>query len=90
MHVLLVGVVPLDWTQLEGSKQLKLEGVLHSINEAGTTIPTDRWYGSEGVIDRWLPAVLEETGIVSSGGKTTAEDSWLGGLQQWASGVFQQ
>ena len=57
------GVVPLSWTQLEGSKQLQLDGVLHSINEAGTTIPTDRWYGSEGVIDRWLPTVLEEAGI---------------------------
>jgi hypothetical protein len=31
--------------------------VLHSINEAGTTLPTERWYGSENVVDRWLPAV---------------------------------
>lgn len=60
------GVVPLEWTQLEGSRQIQLDGVLHSINEAGTTIPTDRWYGSEAVIDRWLPAVLEETGLKSS------------------------
>ena len=59
------GVVPLEWTQLEGSKQLRLDGVLHSINEAGTTIPTDRWYGSEGVIDRWLPDALEQAGIGS-------------------------
>lgn len=60
------GVVPLSWTQLDGSKQLQLDGVLHSINEAGTTIPTDRWYGSENVIDRWLPTVLEEAGISAS------------------------
>lgn len=54
------GVVPLEWTQLEGAKQIKLDGVVHSINEAGTTIPSDRWYGSDDVIDRWLPAVLKE------------------------------
>ncbi len=54
------GVVPFDWTQLEGSKQIRLDGVVHSINEAGTAMPTDRWYGSEGVIDRWLPDVLRE------------------------------
>jgi len=59
------GVVPLDWTQLDGARQIRLEGVLHSINEAGTTLPTDRWYGSEGVIDRWLPVALEEAGIAS-------------------------
>ena len=33
---------------------------LHSINEAGTTLPTDRWYGSEQVVDRWLGAVRQE------------------------------
>jgi len=54
------GVVPFEWTQLDGSKQIRLDGVVHSINEAGTTIPTDRWYGSEGVIDRWLPDVMRE------------------------------
>ena len=42
-------------------KQLVLPGVLHSINEAGTTLPTDRWYGSEGIVDQWLPAVREAT-----------------------------
>ena len=57
------GVVPLEWTQLEGARQLELPGVLHSINEAGTTIPTDRWYGSEAILDQWLPAVMEETGL---------------------------
>ena len=56
------GVVPLDWTLLEGSKQLKLPGVLHSMNEAGTTLPTDRWYGADKVVDTWLPTVREAVG----------------------------
>ena len=60
------GVVPIDWTLLDGAKQLRLPGVLHSINEAGTTLPTDRWYGSEKIVDMWLPAVREATG--ESGG----------------------
>ncbi|EOD39209.1 hypothetical protein EMIHUDRAFT_223702 [Emiliania huxleyi CCMP1516] len=54
------GVVPLEWTLLEGARQVVLPGVLHSINEAGTTLPTDRWYGSEQVVDRWLGAVRQE------------------------------
>jgi pimeloyl-ACP methyl ester carboxylesterase len=58
------GVVPLDWAHLEGAKQITLDGVVHSINEAGTTIPSNRWYGSEDVIDRWLPILLEEAGLV--------------------------
>lgn len=75
------GVVPLEWTQLEGAKQLKLPDVLHSINEAGTTLPTDRWYGSEKVIDQWLPTVMEEANLArASSGKSP-----LDGLQQWAS-----
>ena len=57
------GVVPLEWTLLDGSKKIVLDGVLHSINEAGTTLPTDKWYGSDAVIDRWLQDALEETGI---------------------------
>ena len=44
---------------LDGATKLKLDGVLHSSNEAGTTMPTDRWYGSERVVDRWLPAAIE-------------------------------
>jgi len=60
------GVVPLEWTMLEGARHIALEGVLHSINEAGTTVPTDRWYGSEKVLDRWLPVVLEEAGLVEN------------------------
>lgn len=72
------GVVPLEWTQLPGAKHLTLDGVLHSINEAGTTLPTDRWYGSEGVIDRWLPTAMKEAGI---GNK---QSQILNGLQEWA------
>ncbi len=75
------GVVPLEWTQLEGSKQLQLPDVLHSINEAGTTFPTDRWYGSEKIIDQWLPTVMEEANLK----KSSAGTNPLDGLQQWAS-----
>ena len=60
------GVVPLDWSMLEGSTQLRLDDVIHSINEAGTTNPTDRWYGAEKSIDLWLPTVLQETGLQKS------------------------
>ena len=68
------GVVPLDWSILagnddgtgDGAIHLTLDNVLHSINEAGTTIPTDRWYGAEDVVDRWLPAVLEEAGLAEN------------------------
>lgn len=86
------GVVPFAWTQLEGSRQIELEGVVHSINEAGTTIPTDRWYGSEGVIDRWLPAVIEEAGLAKKGAAVGAKDVGnlfnLDSLQQWASNLM--
>ena len=82
------GVVPLEWTLLEGSQQVRLDGVLHSINEAGTTIPTDRWYGSDAVIDRWLPIALEEAGIPTNNkGQSSPFD--LAGLQKWASELFQ-
>jgi pimeloyl-ACP methyl ester carboxylesterase len=82
------GVVPLDWTVLEGARHVPLEGVLHSINEAGTTLPTNRWYGSEAVIDRWLPMALEEASIrkSSSSGMSGLD---LSGLQRWASEIFQ-
>ena len=53
------GVVPLSWTLLEGATQVVLPDCLHSINEAGTTLPTERWYGSEGVVDRWLTQALD-------------------------------
>mmetsp|Transcript_33306 Transcript_33306/g.36852 ORF Transcript_33306/g.36852 Transcript_33306/m.36852 type:complete len:338 (+) Transcript_33306:122-1135(+) len=64
------GVVPLEWSMLDGSRQIPLEGVLHSINEAGTVLPSDRWYGAENVIDRWLPIVMEEAGISASSSAT--------------------
>ena len=81
------GVVPLEWSMLDGAKQIELDGCLHSINEAGTTIPTDRWYRSEKGIDRWLPVVLEDLGLDKS--KST-NDEFLGfdALQQWASNLF--
>lgn len=80
------GVVPFDWSQLEGSQKIRLDGVLHSINEAGTTIPTDRWYGSEGIVDSWLPTVLEEAGLSS----TTKAGGFapFAGLQEWASNLM--
>ena len=53
------GVIPGGCAHLEGAEQITLEGVLHSINEAGTTLPTERWYGSEAVVDRWLTRTLE-------------------------------
>ena len=53
------GVIPVECAHLEGAEQITLEGVLHSINEAGTTLPTERWYGSEAVVDRWLTRTLE-------------------------------
>lgn len=68
------GVVPLDWALLDGSRTIVLDGVVHSINEAGTTLPTDRWYGAEGVVDRWLVDALEEAGV---GAKVTQDDSPL-------------
>jgi pimeloyl-ACP methyl ester carboxylesterase len=78
------GVVPFDWTQLGGARQVRLDGVFHSINEAGTTIPTDRWYGSEGIIDSWLPAVLEEAGLLKSRKSGDGGFASLGSLQEWA------
>ena len=57
------GVVPLEWALLEGSRTIVLEDVVHSINEAGTTLPSESWYGSEKVVDRWLNEALEEAGI---------------------------
>lgn len=79
------GVVPLQWSLLEGSRQIELDGILHSINEAGTTIPTDRWYGSENAIKRWLPIVLNElypNENLSEGGDNK---DIFSGVQKWAS-----
>ncbi len=80
------GVVPFEWSMLDGARQIELDGVLHSINEAGTTLPTDRWYGGENVVDRWLPDVLDEINLVDAtadGGQTV-----FSGLQQWASNLL--
>lgn len=83
------GVVPLEWTQLEGAKQIRLDGVIHSINEAGTTIATDRWYGSEDVIDRWLPTAMEEAGLSNKKQQSKGGNPFdFGKLQEWASQVF--
>jgi hypothetical protein len=81
------GVVPLEWTMLEGAKQIQLDGVLHSINEAGTTLPTDRWYGADKVVDKWLPEVLKEINLFDDT-KTKDEEAGLRGLQEWAANLF--
>lgn len=80
------GVVPIEWTQLDGSRKIELPDVVHSINEAGTTFPTDRWYGSEKIIDQWLPIVLEEANLKKTPTGAPAFD--FGGLQQWASNLI--
>ena len=46
------GVVPLECVRLHWAHQITLEGIIHSINKAGTTAPTDMWYGLDGVIDQ--------------------------------------
>jgi pimeloyl-ACP methyl ester carboxylesterase len=80
------GVVPFDWSQLQGSRKIKLDGVLHSINEVGTTLPTDRWYGSEKIIDSWLPAVLEEAELAND--EKSNEFSPLAGIQEWVTNIL--
>ena len=47
---------------LHGDKvvRLTLDGAFHSINNAGQTTPCDQWYGAEGVVDEWLPEVVEK------------------------------
>ena len=56
------GIVPLPSAHLHGDKvvRLTLDGAYHSINDAGQMAPCDRWYGAEGVVDKWLPAVVEK------------------------------
>jgi len=54
------GVIPIECAHLAQAEQITLDGVLHSINEAGTTLPTERWYGSEKVIDRWMQPTLDK------------------------------
>jgi pimeloyl-ACP methyl ester carboxylesterase len=61
------GVVPTCSAHLDGARlQLTLNKAVHSINEPGTTQPTARWYGSEGVIDEWLVPVESVLGLVRS------------------------
>lgn len=49
------------FAHLEGAEQVTLEGVFHSVDKP------DEWYGSEGVVDRWLAAVAQELGGAPSG-----------------------
>ncbi|CBJ31404.1 conserved unknown protein [Ectocarpus siliculosus] len=46
--------VPLVYAHLEGAEQVTLDGVFHSVDKP------DEWYGSEGVVDRWLATVAQE------------------------------
>lgn len=50
------------FAHLEGAEQVTLEGVFHSVDKP------DEWYGSEGVVDRWLAAVAQELSPSSKGG----------------------
>ena len=54
------GVVPLNSAHLADANAALTLRCYHSINEAGTTLPTDDWYGAEGVVDAWLGAVAEQ------------------------------
>ena len=71
------GVVPLEWSLLEGSRTIVLDGVVHSINEAGTTLPTNRWYGADEVVDRWLSEALEEAGVLNGSNSESPFKSML-------------
>lgn len=57
------GVVPLEWSLLDGSHNIVLDGVLHSIHDHGMQNSISRWYGSENVVDRWLLDALGKIGI---------------------------
>ena len=57
------GVVPLDWALLEGSRKIILDDVTHTTHEAGTTSLSNKWYGANEVLDRWLFDALEEAGV---------------------------
>lgn len=54
--------MPLVSAHLEGAEQITLEGVFHSVDKP------DEWYGSEGVVDRWLATVAQELTPPSKGG----------------------
>ena len=47
------GLIPEDSLHLDGARQLTLEGVIHGQSMGS------RWYGSEPVVDCWLPAATE-------------------------------
>ena len=52
-------VVPLSAAHLpEADLQLTLP-CRHSINVAGTSVPTDDWYGAERWVDAWLGPALD-------------------------------
>ncbi|KAL7452528.1 hypothetical protein ACHAWC_004255, partial [Mediolabrus comicus] len=57
------GVVPLEWSLLDGSHNIVLDGVVHSIHDHGMQDSVSIWYGSETVVDRWLLDALGEIGI---------------------------
>ena len=57
------GVIPVKCAHLPGATQITIENAIHSINEAGTALPTERWYGSEGIVDEWLKPVLGLLGV---------------------------
>ena len=83
-------VVPLEYALLERSRTIMLDGVLHSINEAGTMLPMDGWYGAEGVVDQWLYNALEEAGIVPGEwrGARTGGRGGVGGNGSGLEGFF--
>ncbi|KAL1499330.1 hypothetical protein AB1Y20_011538 [Prymnesium parvum] len=54
------GVVPLNSAHLEGAEAQLTLRCFHSINEPGTTRPTDDWYGADAVVDLWLGEVAEQ------------------------------
>jgi pimeloyl-ACP methyl ester carboxylesterase len=55
-------VVPLDCALLDGATQLVLDGVWHSMSKVGTFDEASNvvWYGSDAVVDWWLPALHAE------------------------------
>ncbi|KAL3163092.1 hypothetical protein ABBQ32_009509 [Trebouxia sp. C0010 RCD-2024] len=54
------GLVPSCCAHLEGANNITLEGVFHSISKQGTFADASElvWYGSDEVMDAWLPALL--------------------------------
>lgn len=59
------GIVPVEWAKLEGAKHISLKGVFHSICNIEAKHSTEihnlneNWYGSEVVVDRWLPKIMK-------------------------------